>query len=752
VILQTAAKTQSEGGALVNRNWNDSAIETNGMGHHLETWERLRHEHSAWKSGGAITWTIDSVPNPDTVNLAVTAAKVYQLHIQDFEAKNTAGADNVHVVNDSGTPYTEITDFASLLTDIIGGDMSGRYFNLVVWGSISSGSEKEHLFVNLPGGSYNRQADAIADVSGFTVFDIPADFRGKAFLITRITLRHQAAASGTWTSIRETDLRGQVPNIVAGGGTAAITTEFADNQLKVFGDGDPTRVMRFEVDGIADSTTRTLTVQDADGTIALTADLHAQAHGTSEHTEGTAWRVTYQDASGDDVELILGANGTFFQSNGASAAPTFGALVQSDIPGHAAAQHTEGGNWKVIYTDASGDETELALGADGTFFQANGVAAAPTFAALVQTDIAGHGIAQHTEHANWKVVYTDGSGDEQELALGADGTFLQSGGASTLPEFTALVDGDIPATHSGSAHHAQSHTIVSHSTNPQFSDVFDFVGSIDTVTISSGTFNLPAAPFGLIEITGEGGVDDILTDILTNGGSTTLVPGTRIMLTNTAGDAITITHNGAVLILSTAADVVLDSDGVDCIVLEAITNAIWVERWRSASLMPVASLTVAGKVELATTTEINTGSDSTRAMPVDQYVASLRNVKFITIRLIAADTSVTADTTIGGDFVIPFTGTLLQSDTHKELLMAYNDTAGITGTMVVDIHKGGTTVMTTNKLDIEDGEKNTRDATTQPDLTTTAVTRGDIFTFDVDAIHSGTAAKGLVVAFAIRLT
>lgn len=191
---------------------------------------------------------------------------------------------------------------------------------------------------------------------------------------------------------------------------------------------------------------------NSDGT--LKAGTVETNHGTSKHTEGTAWRVTYQNASGDDVELILGADGTFFQSNGASAAPTFAALVQADIPGHGAGEHTEHGNWKVVYTDASGDETELALGADGTFLQANGAAAAPTFAALVQADIAGHGIAQHTEHANWKVLYTDGSGDEQELALGADGTFLQSGGASTLPEFTALVDGDIPATHSGTAHHA----------------------------------------------------------------------------------------------------------------------------------------------------------------------------------------------------------------------------------------------------------------------------------------------------------
>jgi hypothetical protein len=46
-----------------------------------------------------------------------------------------------------------------------------------------------------------------------------------------------------------------------------------------------------------------------------------------------------------------------------------------------------------------------------------------------------HGISKHTEHATWKVLYTDGSGDEQELALGADGQVLKATGASSAPAF-----------------------------------------------------------------------------------------------------------------------------------------------------------------------------------------------------------------------------------------------------------------------------------------------------------------------------
>lgn len=153
----------------------------------------------------------------------------------------------------------------------------------------------------------------------------------------------------------------------------------------------------------------------------------------------------------------------------------------------------------------------------------------------------------------------------------------------------------------------------------------------------------------------------------------------------------------------------------------------------------------------ATTAEIDTGTSTTKAMMPSQFVASDRNIRFIAIRIVEATTDVAVATTVGGDWVSPFTGTLIQLDADPEFLSAATDTAGITGTMVVDIHKGGTTVMTTNKLDIETTEKSTTTATTQPDLTTTAVTAGDVFTFDVDTIHT-TAAKGLTIYMAIRLT
>ncbi len=43
-----------------------------------------------------------------------------------------------------------------------------------------------------------------------------------------------------------------------------------------------------------------------------------------------------------------------------------------------------GGNWKVPYSDGSGNMQELALGADGAFLRTNGAAAAPSFVGVVK--------------------------------------------------------------------------------------------------------------------------------------------------------------------------------------------------------------------------------------------------------------------------------------------------------------------------------------------------------------------------------
>ena len=185
--------------------------------------------------------------------------------------------------------------------------------------------------------------------------------------------------------------------------------------------------------------------------------------------------------------------------------------------------------------------------------------------------------------------------------------------------------------------------------------------------------------------------------------------------------------------------------GTNIATVGTIGTGTWQGSVIAEAYLPNAGAAAEGVVELATSGEINTGTDSTRAMPIDQYVASNRNVRYILYRIIAADTDVDAATTVGGDFEFPFTGTIIAVGT-------YSDTAGVGGTQVVDINKNGTTIMSTHKCDTETTDKTTRDATQQPVLTTTAIAAGDILTFDVDAEHSTTEALGLTVRLEVRVT
>ena len=162
-----------------------------------------------------------------------------------------------------------------------------------------------------------------------------------------------------------------------------------------------------------------------------------------------------------------------------------------------------------------------------------------------------------------------------------------------------------------------------------------------------------------------------------------------------------------------------------------------------------ASKTAEGLVELATTAEIDTGTDTSRAMPIDQFVASKRNIEWIVFDCVAPGTDCAVDTNLAGDFVSPIAGTILQNDSTPFYLYATNSTAGTTGTMVVDIHINGTSIMTTNKLDFDTTEKTTTTAATPPDLTTTSIAVGDIVTIDIDSVHT-TPAKGLKVYMAVR--
>jgi len=123
------------------------------------------------------------------------------------------------------------------------------------------------------------------------------------------------------------------------------------------------------------------------------------------------------------------------------------------------------------------------------------------------------------------------------------------------------------------------------------------------------------------------------------------------------------------------------------------------------------------------------------------YFDSLYATTTIIRDVIATDADQEAATTVGGDFVVPIGGTV----TEVGITVS---TAGTTGVGTYDIHKNGTTILST-KITVDSGEKTSRTAATAPVISVTSIAEGDILTFDIDGIQS-TAAKGAQFFIKIR--
>ena len=383
VMCQSAASLATDG-AYYSHTWTDHVAETNNQGHIADINLWARKQHATWDSGVAPTLTI--TPQglaADDVIFTSAAGVVFHLHDYVFPA--FAGTPDVYTINDFTTPYNIVTDLNALLTDSANVSMSGKYFTLVIWGIVSDATGDCHLMVNLPGGSYNTQTQALSDDQKYTNYSIPTDYVGKGFLIYEMTLRHQVAASGTWTSIQELDLRGLFPSLSAGG-SASFATEFSDNLFRIYDNGDNTKEIAFEASSITTGTTRTITMDDRN------IDMDAVPDGFT--TDGAA----ATPAAG----IIDIAGGTGITTSGAGAAVTV-ALDTPVLVTHGGTGLTSPTDHVLIVGSGAVAMTELGVAGNGEI-PIGSAAADPVLATIT----AGAGISVTNAAGSITVAATGG--------------------------------------------------------------------------------------------------------------------------------------------------------------------------------------------------------------------------------------------------------------------------------------------------------------------------------------------------------
>lgn len=273
-VVWSVAKHLTDGPAAFRQTTDAIAFDNRGRIGYIQDW--IRDQNATWRFGALPTVTINTVPAPDEVNFTTTGGVVRQVHNQTWPAYNVS-TDGAWIANSQGAGtlanYQKVTDLNELLEEADGTSLSGKRFNLVMFGIISRETGQCKIFINLPTGNYNSDDLAYNDPDNTAVVSVPENERFEAFLIARAPLRHRTTGGGTWTfcgaALGRPNWISLLGNPIGVSGSAAggAISQFSDDIFRVFNNTDPTKELAFDVSGVPTATTRTVAVPGADGTL-----------------------------------------------------------------------------------------------------------------------------------------------------------------------------------------------------------------------------------------------------------------------------------------------------------------------------------------------------------------------------------------------------------------------------------------------------------------------------------------------------
>lgn len=235
----------------------------------------------------------------------------------------------------------------------------------------------------------------------------------------------------------------------------------------------------------------------------------------------------------------------------------------------------------------------------------------------------------------------------------------------------------------------------------------------DTLTVTGGTSITTAMSGDTLTITNDApNVDQNLFETVASDSGSAVADTTTDTLTLTGGNAIDTSASGDTITIAAAA----------------------------------ASTTVAGVAQLATTAEIDAGTGDL-ALSVNEFNHSIHGVKEMSI--VVLDNGTAAE--VGdeaGSFEFPIPDSLDGMDLVG--IKGFVHDAGVTGTMDVQFRNITKSLdILSTKLKFATTSK-TDDGNLVINASNNHVSAGDIMRFDIDAIHTGTAANGLSFTISYR--
>ena len=226
--VQSAATVQAESGAERNQNINDHVKTEDDNGHILHIATRLRKMNAEWDSGTEATLT----GTPADSYIQVTGGAVYQLHEQSVDSFSMPARDII-ITNDFTTQNRRTDNLNTIDAYSDGSSWNNEWGKIVVWGIANKTGETDFYKLNLPSAGYNSESSAVADASNFADYTIPKKYKGVGFLIASFTIRISGGTTTYNPGVGYQDLRGFIPNNVAGSGVGGggVTTLLALNDV-----------------------------------------------------------------------------------------------------------------------------------------------------------------------------------------------------------------------------------------------------------------------------------------------------------------------------------------------------------------------------------------------------------------------------------------------------------------------------------------------------------------------------------------